>query len=283
MGVPMARNLLRAGADLTVYSRSRDPVDLLVGEGASSALSPKELALAVRGGALIVMVTDTAAVEAVIEGPEGILSSGVEGLDGTLVIDMGTTQVAPTRRMAEAVSGLGGAYVDAPVSGGVVGAEEANLTILAGGAVKDFEKALPLFEVMGRRITHLGGVGSGQVTKTANQMIVGLTLGAVAEALTLAERAGVDPANVREALIGGFADSRILDLHGLRMVEDRFEPGGRVSVQLKDVRQAMELARELGLKLPGLSRNLELWEAAVVRGWGDLDHSAIVKLIRDPD
>jgi 3-hydroxyisobutyrate dehydrogenase-like beta-hydroxyacid dehydrogenase len=170
-------------------------------------------------------------------------------------------------------------YVDAPVSGGEPAAREARLTIMAGGSEAALERARPILAVLGSRITHVGGVGAGQVAKAANQIIVALTIGAVAEALTLAKRAGVDPARVREAIRGGFAESRILEVHGERMVTGAFEPGGRVKIQRKDVDQALALARSLGLDLPASALSLTLWDEMIARGWGDLDHSALVKLI----
>lgn len=277
MGKPMARNLARAGARMVVHNRSRAPVEELAAEGMTPAASPR--AAAESAEIVIVMVTNTPSFEAVMEGPDGVLA----GLrSGTLVVDMGTTQVSATRRIAAAVEAKGCDYVDAPVSGGQVGAVEASLTIMAGGSDAAFARARPLFEAMGRNISHLGGVGAGQITKSANQVIVGMVIGAVAEALSLAKHAGVDPGKVREALSGGFADSRILQLHGKRMVDGTFAPGGRVSVQRKDVAQALELAGELGLRLPGLERNLELWDRMIAKGWQDLDHSALIKIIDEP-
>lgn len=276
MGKPMARNLARAGAAVIVHNRSPGPRAELAGEGMTAAASPAEAARAAGAGIVILMVTDTKAVETVLTGPNGVL----EGLaSGALVIDMGTTQVAATKDLAEKVRAAGGSYVDAPVSGGQVGAERATLTILAGGAQEDIARALPVFRVLGERITRIGEVGAGQVAKTANQMIVALTIGAVAEALALAKAAGVDPALVREALKGGFADSRILELHGQRMAEGRFEPGGRATVQLKDVDQALAFADTLDLELPGLRRNRDLWARMIDAGHGDLDHSGLIKVI----
>lgn len=278
MGVPIARNLHRAGAAVTVTSRSRAPVTALVEEGMRSAASPQDLVNSLPAGAAIfVVVTDTAAVRQVITGENGVLQGDVT--DKT-VVDMGTTQVMDTRELAGLVSEQGGNYVDAPVSGGQVGAEQGTLSIMAGGRGEVVSRLDPLFSVLGQRVTHVGDVGAGQIAKSANQMIVGMTLDAVAEALTLAESAGADPARVRDALTGGFADSRILDLHGQRMIEQSFEPGGRVTVQRKDVIQALDLAEHVGISLPGLAENKLLWDEMVERGWGDLDHSAIVKLIK---
>lgn len=274
MGRPMARQLARAGAALVVHNRSRGPMDELAREGMTPADGPAAVARA--ADTLILMLTDTPAVEAVVD-------ALLEGLrPGALVADMGTTAVGATRRLAERVRKAGGDWVDAPVSGGTVAAEAAALTIMAGGSVDGFDRARPLFEVLGRRITHVGEVGAGQVAKTANQVIVGLTIGAVAEALALAKAAGADPAKVRDAIRGGFAESRILDLHGGRMVSGDFTPGARATVQLKDLTQAEALAEESGLALPAVSLCKELYEMLVESGDGGLDHAALYRLFDLP-
>ncbi len=276
MGRPMCRNLKAAGAELVIYNRGRLPLDELAAEGMSPAETPREVAG--RAPIIIVMVSDTPAVEAVLGGARGVIA----GLaPGTLVIDMGTTAVTATRAFASRVADSGGVYLDAPVSGGQVGAEAASLSIMAGGEAAAFARAEPIFRVLGGRVTHVGDSGAGQVAKTANQVIVALTIGAVAEALTLAKRAGVDPARVRDALDGGFASSRILELHGKRMVEDDFTPGGRAKTQLKDMVQAMELAGELGLALPATELSRDLYARMVEAGWGDLDHSGLIKVIEE--
>jgi len=279
MGKPMARNLAAAGATVVVHNRSRAPVDELAVEGMSPAASPRELAERLGAGPIVLMLTDTPAVEIVLSGPGGVLESLAPG---ALVIDMGTTSVVATRAMAALVEAAGADYVDAPVSGGQVGAEAGTLTIMAGGTDDAFARARPLFEALGSRITHVGAVGAGQVAKAANQVIVALTIGAVSEALVLARAAGVDPAKVREAIRGGFAESRILELHGERMVTGDFTPGGRATVQLKDVRQALDLAAELGVALPALETNRDLYERLIDAGLGGLDHSGLIKAI-DPD
>lgn len=272
MGKPMARNLHKAGAALIVHNRSRGPVEALAAEGLQPADSPA--AVAAGADTVILMVSDTPAVTAVVEGPGGVLA----GLrPGALVIDMGTTEVPETRRLADAVAAAGGRWIDAPVSGGQVGAEQASLTIMAGGAPEDFERARPIFAALGQRMTLVGPVGAGQIAKAANQLIVGLTIGAVAEALALAARAGADPAKVREALEGGFAWSRIMELHGKRMIDGSFAPGGKVRTQLKDLTQAEALAASVGLELPALSLNRTLYAGLVARGDGDLDHSALYR------
>jgi 3-hydroxyisobutyrate dehydrogenase-like beta-hydroxyacid dehydrogenase len=244
MGKPMARALARAGAELVVSSRSPGPVAELAAEGMIAATGPA--AVAGQAGIVILMLTDTTAVETVAEALLPVLRPG------HLVIDMGTTAVAATRALAQRVAAAGAEWLDAPVSGGTVAAEGAILTIMAGG--------------------------SGQIAKSANQVIVALTIGAVAEALALARAAGADPAKVRDAIRGGFAESRILDLHGGRMVSGDFTPGGRVTTQVKDLKQAEELAQQSGIDLPTLGLSLELFEMLVDQGDGALDHSALYRL-----
>lgn len=281
MGMPMARNLHRAGASVVVTSRKAEPVQVMEAEGLRGAATPAALAdMLPTGAAIIIMVTDTEAVCAVITGEDGLLQAD---LAGKTIIDMGTTQVMDSRDFADMVLSRGGCYVDAPVSGGQIGAETGQLSIMIGAEDADFDRLRPVFGALGKRVTHVGPVSAGQIAKTANQMIVGMTLDAVAEALALAERAGADPARVRKALQGGFADSRILELHGQRMIDEAFAPGGRVTVQRKDVIQALALADSVGLHLPGLERNKLLWDEMVELGWGELDHSAIIKVIRDLD
>ena len=276
MGKPMARNLYKAGATVTVSSRSSGPVDELASEGLAKADTPREVAAA--ADIVIMMVTDTAGVDAVLHGADGVIAGLTE--DG-VVIDMGTTKVRETRQWAAEVTQAGGTYIDAPVSGGQVGAEQGSLSIMAGCTDDALERVRPVFEVLGRNITHIGGAGAGQVAKTANQSIVAVTLAAVAEGLTLAQRAGVDPGKVREALQGGFAESRVLDLHGGRMVERMFEPGGPARVQLKDVDQALELAGQVGLATPTLTNTQKLWQKMVDHGWGDLDQAGIIRVIEE--
>ena len=194
---------------------------------------------------------------------------------------MGTTKVRETRQWAEEIEKLGGVFIDAPVSGGLVGAEEGSLSIMVGASTESLSLVRPVFEVLGKNITHIGEVGAGQVAKTANQSIVGITLAAVAEGLTLAKKAGVDPAKVRLALQGGFAESRVLDLHGGRMVERMFEPGGPARVQLKDLNQAIELADQVGLKTPSVRNAQTLWKKMVDNGWGELDQAGIIRVIEN--
>lgn len=278
MGRPMCLHLLQAGAELFVWNRTGRVADALRRPGLQSCDTPA--ALAGNADILVLMVADTAAVGQVLFGPDG-LAQGLRA--GSLVIDMGTTAVMPTREYAARLTASGVDFVDAPVSGGEIGAIEASLTIMAGGSAAAIDRALPLFRVLGRSFTHVGEVGAGQVAKAANQIIVGLNIGAVAEALALVERAGVDPAKVREALLGGFAGSRILEVHGQRMIDGRFVPGARVTTQYKDMRQACELGELLGQALPATELGRDLYGRLIERGDGDLDHSALIRLLRDAD
>ena len=274
MGRPMGMNLRAAGAEVVIHNRSRAVVDALAAEGLTPASSPREVAE--RAPVVIVMVSDTPAVEQVIGGDGGIASGVAE--DG-LVVDMGTTAVGVTRALAARIADCGAHYVDAPVSGGEVGAKSGTLTIMAGGSKDAISRAMPLFEVMGSSVTHVGDVGAGQIAKAANQVIVGLTIGAVAEALALARRAGADPARVREALLGGFAASRILELHGQRMIDGTFTPGGKATTQRKDMQQALDLAASLGLELPATTLSRDLYDRLIAAGGGELDHSGLYTII----
>ena len=277
MGKPMALNLKAAGAEMIVHNRSQGVIEELSGLGMTPAKTPADVTG--QADTVILMLPDTPAVEKVLLGPDGAVS----GLrPGTLIIDMGTTKVMATRTFAKDVEAAAGGYIDAPVSGGTIGAEGGTLTIMAGGTDEAMKRAGPLFDVLGKSTTHVGPIGTGQVAKAANQVIVGLNIGAVAEALTLAKKAGADPARVREALAGGFADSRILEVHGLRMIEDTFTPGGKCVTQRKDMSQALELAEELGFELPATALNMALYDKVIEAGHGELDHAALIKAI-DPD
>ncbi len=277
MGKPMARNLAAAGAKLVVNNRSQGVIEELAKEGMTPAATPREAAE--KSDIVICMLPDTPTLEKILTGPDGVFAAPIQG---KLVIDMGTSKLLATRALAAKALELGAEYLDAPVSGGTVGAEAGNLTIMAGGSDEAFARAEPLLQVMGAKITHVGATGAGQVAKAANQVIVGLNIGAVAEALSLAQAAGVDPGKVREALGGGFADSRILELHGLRMVEGKFTPGARCPIQRKDMDQAMELADHLGIELPATSLSRDLYDRVIDAGDGDLDHSGLIRAIR-PD
>ena len=283
MGKPMARNLAAAGAAMVVHNRSTAPMDELAAENMTAAASPQAVGAAAK--TVVMMLSDTPAVETVLlgggENSGGLIDAPLINAigPGHLVIDMGTTAAMPTRAFARAVAAKGGQYVDAPVSGGTIGADAGSLTIMAGGSDEAFARAEPYLHVMGAHITHVGEVGAGQVAKAANQVIVGLTIGAVSEALALAKHAGVDPARVRDALAGGFADSRILEVHGQRMVSGEFAPGGKCTTQRKDLQQALDLAFEIGLELPTTDLTLSLYDRVIEQGWGDLDHAALFKLI----
>lgn len=274
MGKPMAANLHAAGYRVYIHNRSRPVVDELAARGMKACASPAEVAG--RADIIILMLSDTDAVEKVLFGEHGL----VDGLGrDQVVIDMGTTDATATRRFAGRVEERGARYVDAPVSGGQVGAEEAALTIMVGAAADDFDRVRPVLQALGKNVTRVGEVGAGQVAKAANQVIVGLTIGAVAEAINLARCAGVDPAKMREAFKGGFAWSRIMELHGQRMIDDQFEPGGKVATQRKDLAQALALAEQVGARMPATRLNLDLYEQLVSRGCGDLDHSALIKML----
>lgn len=225
----------------------------------------------------ILMVADTPAVEAVLFGEHGV-AAGLR--QDALVVDMGTTAAAATRDFARRIRQAGADYVDAPVSGGEIGAIDGTLTIMAGGSEHAIARARPLFDVLGARFTHVGDTGAGQVAKAANQIIVGLNIGAVAEALALVESAGVDPARVREALMGGFAASRILEVHGQRMIDRNFKPGARISTQYKDMCQAIELGALHGQALPATELGASLYKTLIEQGDGDLDHSALIRALQ---
>lgn len=274
MGKPMCRNLIEAGYDLLVTNRSVQPRAELAEAGATALETPGQVAA--KADAIIIMVADTAAVESVLLGEDGVIHSLK---NGSLVIDMGTTSVVETRRFAGLIAEKGGLYVDAPVSGGTIGAESGSLTIMAGCSNESFERALPILQILGDRITHVGDSGAGQVAKAANQVIVGLNIGAAAEALALAKAAGVDPARVRQALQGGFADSRILEVHGKRMVDGDYSLGARCTTQRKDMHQAIEFAATLGLDMPATSLSRELYDRLIEKGGADLDHSALFTLL----
>ena len=271
MGAPMARHLQAAGAQMFVWNRSPGPRQTAEGLGMTAVATLPELARKIGSGVICVNLTTTEVVETLVFGPGGLY----EGLDpGALIIDFGTTGVPATKSFAERAK-----WVDAPVSGGQVGAEAATLSIMVGGSKADVERAWHILNTVGKRVTHLGPSGAGQVTKLANQLIVAQTIDAVAQALRLVELSGVDPAAARQAMLGGFADSRILDLHGERMVKRNFVAGGRAEWQLKDVRLIAEQAAAVGLKSPTLNNSLAQWEELVVtRARGDLDHSGLFTL-----
>jgi 2-hydroxy-3-oxopropionate reductase len=273
MGRPMARRVLDAGYPLTVHSRSPGPVDELDDAGANRAGSAAEVAAA--SDVVITMLPDTPDVEAVLFGEEGVAAGS---RNGSLVIDMSTISPVATRGFAERLS-RDVRFLDAPVSGGETGAVEGTLSIMVGGREDDFARARPLFEAMGRNVVLVGGVGAGQVTKACNQLVVAATIEAVAEALVLAAASGVDPSKVREALLGGFAGSKILEVHGKRMLDGAFDPGFRLRLHRKDAGIVLETAHELGSPLPGFEPVADALERAVKEGGGELDHSALVRTL----
>jgi 2-hydroxy-3-oxopropionate reductase len=273
MGRPMAKNLQAGGHQLFLRSRSALPQQLLDG-GAVACGSPKEVAG--QAETVITMLPDTPDVEAVLFGAEGVAA----GLSpGKLVIDMSSISPLATKEFARRINQKSCDYLDAPVSGGEVGAKAASLTIMVGGPQAAFERARPLFELMGRSITLIGANGDGQTAKVANQIVVAMTIQAVGEALVFATKAGADPARVRAALLGGFASSKVLEVHGQRMIERNFEPGFRVELHQKDLGLALVAARVLGLYLPGTAAAQHLFNACVAMGGQAWDHSAMVRAL----
>jgi 2-hydroxy-3-oxopropionate reductase len=271
MGKPMAGHLLKAGYRVHVYDTNSAPVKELVVEGAVACRNNKEVAQ--KSDIIFIMVPDTPDVEAAIFGPNGV----AEGLKpGAIVVDMSSISPIATKEFAKRLTALGAKMLDAPVSGGQVGAQNATLSIMVGGEVKVFEQIKPYFERMGKNIVHIGDNGAGQTCKVANQIVVALTIEAVAEALLFASKAGADPAKVRAALLGGFAQSRILDLHGERMIQRKFDPGFRIRLHQKDLNLALQAARSMGLCLPNTSTTQELFNAVAAQGDSELDHSALV-------
>jgi len=276
MGAPMARHVLSVGFPLTVHSRSAPPVEALVADGASWASKAADVARV--SDVIVTMLPDTPDVELVLLGADGV---GDGAAEGSLVIDMSTIDPIATRSIAEQLGQIGVSMLDAPVSGGQVGAEAGTLSIMVGGPDDAFERALPLFEAMGSTIVHVGAAGAGQVTKAANQLVIASAVEAVGEAFVLAVKAGVDPAKVREALLGGFAGSRVLELHGQRMLDGAFEPGFRSALMAKDGRIVVGAADRLGAPIPGFRAVAERLEAMLPAGRGDLDYAALVTLLED--
>lgn len=272
MGRPMARNLLGAGSQLVVHSRSPGPVEELVAAGAQAADSPAEVAE--RSTIVITMLPDSPDVEEVVLG--GLLDSL---RPGSLIVDMSTVSPDLARRIAESAQRRDADALDAPVSGGEIGARHGTLSVMVGGSEDAFERVLPFFRTLGERIVRIGGPGAGQVAKAANQIVVGVTIQAVAEALHLAARSGVDPARVREALLGGFASSRVLEVHGQRMLERDFEPGFRSRLHRKDLAIAVDAGRLAGIALPSAAVVAEMLSALIGSGGGDQDHSALLRVL----
>ena len=272
MGRPMAHNLMKAGHQLFVYGKRTVPPEIREGARVLDTLK----AVAEQAEVVIVMVPDTPDVADVLLSPDGV----VAGLSrGKTVIDMSSISPIETKKFAAAVAEKGCDYLDAPVSGGEVGAKAASLTIMIGGSESAFDRMKPLFELMGKNITLVGDVGAGQTTKVANQIIVALTIEAVGEALLFASKAGADPARVRQALMGGFASSRILEVHGERLIKRNFQPGFRIELHQKDLSLALSGARALSLSLPNTATTQELFNAAAALGGKGWDHSGLVRVL----
>jgi 2-hydroxy-3-oxopropionate reductase len=276
MGKPMARNLIKAGFPLVVHNRSRGAVDELAAEGARPAASPADVAK--QTTFVITMLPDTPDVERALTGADGILA----GLrSGTIVIDMSSISPTATERLATLVTAKGASMLDAPVSGGEIGAINATLSIMVGGDEVAFDRAKPVFEAMGNkeRIVHIGRSGAGQVCKICNQIAIGGALAGVSEAFALAKKAGVDPSRVRAALLGGFAASRVLEVHGERMLTGNYKPGFRTKLYQKDLRLAGEAAAANGVAMPGTAIITQHVNALVAAGGGDLDYAAIATVL----
>lgn len=273
MGKPMALHLVRAGFPLTVLRTSGNFQELM---NAGASVADSASLLAAQSDVIITMVPDAPEVESTVFG-EGGVAEGIR--KGSLFIDMSTIAPAASIDIGERLAKLGVESLDAPVSGGQGGAEAATLSIMVGGSVAAFERAVPIFEKMGKNIVHIGKSGSGQVTKACNQVVVALTIQAVAEAMTLAKKAGVSVENVRNALLGGFAQSRILDLHGKRIIEGNFKPGFRVRLHRKDMNIVLQTAKELSVPLHGSALVAAQMDALIAQGDEELDHSALALLL----
>ncbi len=274
MGKPMARNLMKAGYRLTIHNRSRAAVDELAAEGAIPAASPQEASQA--ADLVITMLPADRHVTEVVLGDGGV-ADGISA--GAVVVDMSTISPTTVKQIAKRLTENGVHMLDAPVSGGDVAAIDASLSIMVGGEPEIFQRVLPVFQKLGRNINHLGENGAGQVTKAANQIIVALTIEAVAEAFIFAKKSGVDPAKVRNAIMGGYAQSRVLELHGKRMIDRNFKPGGKARSHQKDIDIVLSVARDLDICLPVTAFSAQLWNALAARDELDLDHSALVRVL----
>lgn len=273
MGTPMAGHLLKAGHQLFVHTRGEVPAAVA---DAGATACPNARAVAESADIIITMVPDTPDVELVLFGEQGV----AQGLTaGKVVVDMSSISPVETKAFARKIEALGCDYLDAPVSGGDVGARNATLSIMVGGKPEVFERVRPVFEAMGKNITRVGDSGAGQTCKVANQIVVALTINAVAEGLLFAARAGADPAKVREALMGGLATSRILEVHGERMIKRTVEPGFRIALHQKDLNLALGAARSLGLALPATAQAQQLFSACVAQGGAAWDHSGLVRAL----
>jgi 2-hydroxy-3-oxopropionate reductase len=276
MGKPMAGNLMKAGYSLVLHNRSRAAVDELSKEGAQPAASAKEVAA--RSEVIITMLPDSPDVELVYAGENGVFAGAKPGM---LLVDMSSISPIVARKLAADAQNRGMDMLDAPVSGGEAGAIGATLSIMIGGKASAVERAMPIFQALGKNIVHVGDAGAGQVTKAANQMVVGTTIAIVSEALVLAAKAGVDPAKVRQALLGGFAQSKILEAHGQKMLDRNFKPGFRIRLHEKDMKIALATGLEYGVPLMVTSQIAQMMTAMKSMGNGDLDHSGLVKFVEE--
>ncbi|MDB5646195.1 2-hydroxy-3-oxopropionate reductase [Methylobacterium sp.] len=273
MGAPMAGHLIAGGHSLALKTRRQAPENLVAAGGTPCATAAD---VAARSDVIILMLPDTPDVETVLFAPDGVAEGAKRG---SVVVDMSSISPIATRDFAARLAERGVDYLDAPVSGGEVGAKNAALSIMVGGKADIFARVKPLFDLMGKTVTHVGETGAGQVAKVANQIIVALTIEAVAEGLLFASKAGADPAKVRQAITGGLATSRILELHGERMIKRTFDPGFRIALHQKDLNLALEGAKSLGLALPGTALAQQLFSACAANGAGDKDHSALVQAL----
>ena len=273
MGAPMAGHLVNAGHEVFINTRSKVP-EALSSSSAVQCASPQEVAS--KADIIFTMVPDTPDVEKVLFGENGIASGLTKG---KIIVDMSSISPISTKEFAKKINALGCDYLDAPVSGGELGAKNATLSIMVGGDEGVFEKVKPVFELMGKNINLVGGNGDGQTAKVANQIIVALNIEAVAEALLFASKAGADPAKVRQALMGGFASSKILEVHGERMVKRTFDPGFRIELHQKDLNLALNSARALGVSLPNTATAQELFNSCAAHGGKAWDHSAMVRAL----
>ena len=276
MGRPMARHLLKAGYPLVVHSRRRPPVEEIGKEGAQIAKSSQEVGA--RSQIVITMLPDSPDVELVYAGERGVFAGAKPG---TLLIDMSSISPVVARKLTLEAERRGLDMLDAPVSGGEAGAISASLSIMIGGKTSAVDRAMPVFQALGKNIVHVGDAGAGQVAKAANQIVVGVTIAAVSEALVLAKKAGVDPAKVRQVLLGGFAQSRILDAHGQKMLERNFKPGFRIRLHEKDLKIALATGSEYGVPLFVTSVVAQMMAAMKAMGRGDLDHAGLVTFVEE--
>jgi len=276
MGKPMAKNLIEAGHELVVYNRTQEKAEELAGDGATVAGSPREVAE--QSDVVITMLPDSPQVEEVLVGEEGVF----EGInEGALIADMSTISPVVTEELAAKAAEKGASMLDAPVSGGDVGAMEGTLSIMVGGSEEDFERARPLFEAMGKTVTHVGGSGAGQVVKAANQIVVALTIEAVSEALVLGSKAGVAPEKILDVLGGGLAGNKVMEVKREKMLTHSFDPGFRIELHHKDLGIALAAGREYGVTLPVTAVVDQMLQDLRMRGRGDRDHSALLTLIED--